>query len=312
MEDAMHPNDDDSRYHYSLVARALALIEADAAGTLTLDALAARMQMSPAHFQRVFSRWAGVSPLRYRQYLTLDLARRLLAERFTLIDAAAGAGLSGTGRLHDLFLRWEAMTPGEFARAAEGLVIRWGWFASPFGEALAMGTDRGLCGLAFAEEAGRAAAFADLAGRWPAARFREDTEAVAPWVSAAFAGRGEARLHLIGAPFQIKVWEALLSVPSGQVTTYSEIARAIGNPRAVRAVGTAVGRNPVSWLIPCHRALRKSAGPAGHLGGYHWGLARKRAMLAWEAVRADTATDRRDGGLGAAPVVTASAENRFA
>jgi len=303
----MTPTDDDSRYHYNLVARALALIDAGAGGdcettggALTLDDLAARLGMSSAHFQRVFSRWVGVSPKRYRQYLTLGLARRLLAERFTLIDAAAEAGLSGSGRLHDLFLRWEAMTPGDFARAGGGLTIRWGWFPSPFGEALAMATARGLCGLAFAGETGREAAFADLAGRWPAARLVEDPGAIAPWVEAAFRQEGQARLHMIGAPFQIKVWEALLSVPTGHVTTYSEIARAIGNPRAVRAVGTAVGRNPVSWLIPCHRALRKSGG----LGGYHWGLPVKRAMLAWEAVRADAAEAGGHGSTAAPQTAT--------
>jgi AraC family transcriptional regulator of adaptative response/methylated-DNA-[protein]-cysteine methyltransferase len=250
---------------------------------MPLDDLAARLSMSPAHFQRVFSRWVGVSPKRYQQYLTLDLARRLLAERFTLLDTAAEAGLSGTGRLHDLFLAWEAMSPGEYARGGAGLTIRYGWFPTPFGEALAMGTDRGLCGLGFVDDCGRDAAMADLCGRWPRASFVEDRAALAPWVEAAFAGKGEARLHMIGAPFQIKVWEALLTVPSGQVTTYSELARAIGHPTAVRAVGTAVGRNPVSWLIPCHRALRKTGG----LGGYHWGLPVKRAMLAWEAARAE-------------------------
>ncbi len=193
------------------------------------------------------------------------------------------AGLSGTGRLHDLFLRWEAMSPGEFARKGAGLVIRYGWLASPFGEALVMGTDRGLCGIAFTAEHGRDWAWADMTARWPEARFVEDSGAVRNWAEAAFAQEGDTALHLIGAPFQIKVWEALLAIPSGHVTTYSEIARSIGNPRAVRAVGTAVGRNPVSWLIPCHRALRKS----GALGGYHWGLPMKRAMLAWEAARAE-------------------------
>ena len=166
------------------------------------------------------------------------------------------SGLSGSGRLHDLFLRWEAMSPGEYARAGEGLEIAWGWFDTPFGPALAMGTDRGLCGLAFAAETGREAAMADLRGRWPKAAFVEAPERLAAWVDAAFGG-GETRLHLIGAPFQIKVWEALLQVPSGHVTTYSDIAAAIGGPKAVRAVGTAVGRNPVSWLIPCHRALQE-------------------------------------------------------
>ncbi len=274
---------DDSAYHYRTIARALRMVEAEGGRTMPLDDLAAQLSMSPAHFQRVFSRWVGVSPKRYQQYLTLDLARRLLAERFTLLDTAAEAGLSGTGRLHDLFLAWEAMSPGEYARGGEGLAIRYGWFATPFGEALAMGTDRGLCGLGFVDGCGREAAMADLCGRWPRASFVEDRAALARWVEAAFAGRGEARLHMMGAPFQIKVWEALLTIPSGQVTTYSELARAIGHPTAVRAVGTAVGRNPVSWLIPCHRALRKTGG----LGGYHWGLPVKRAMLAWEAARAE-------------------------
>lgn len=175
------------------------------------------------------------------------------------------------------------MSPGDYARAGAGLTIRYGWFPSPFGEALAMGTERGLCGMAFADECGREAAFADLKARWPRAHFDEAPGKIEAWVAAAFAQAGETRLHLIGAPFQIKVWEALMTIPSGHVSTYSDIAGAIGNPRAVRAVGTAVGRNPVSWLIPCHRAIRKSGG----LGGYHWGLPVKRAMLAWEAARAE-------------------------
>jgi len=272
----------DQSYHYNDMRRAIEVIDA-AEADLSLDDLAGEMGMSPAHFQRIFSAWVGVSPKRYRQYLALGHARTLLARRFTTLDAAEAAGLSGSGRLHDLFLRWEAMSPGEFARRGAGLTMRYGWFSSPFGEALAMGTERGLCGLAFAAEVGRDAAMADLCERWPEAAYVEDADAIAPWVAAAFSGRGEARLHMIGPPFGIKVWEALLAIPSGHVTTYSEIARAIGHPRAVRAVGTAVGRNPVSLLIPCHRALRKSGG----LGGYHWGLPVKRAMLARESAQAD-------------------------
>lgn len=271
-------------YHYGVIARALAEIDGPGGQALSLDDLAARLKMSPAHFQRVFSAWVGVSPKRYQQYLTLDHARRLLAERFTVLDAALETGLSGSGRLHDLFIRWEAMSPGDYAQGGAGLTISYGWFPSPFGEVLAMGTGRGLCGLAFAEDCGRAAALADLTGRWPRAAFREDPASIAPWVGAAFGAGGEARLFMIGAPFQIKVWEALLRIPTGHVTTYSELARVTGHPQAVRAVGTAVGRNPVSWLIPCHRALRKSGG----LGGYHWGLPVKRAMLAWEAARQDS------------------------
>lgn len=275
---------DSPSYHYQVIARALAQIDA-AEAPLALDQLAARLQMSPAHFQRVFSRWVGVSPKRYQQYLMLDHARGLLANRFTVLGTSAEAGLSGGGRLHDLFVTWEAMTPGDYAKAGQGLEILYGWFASPFGEVLAMATGRGLCGMAFCDDVGRQAAMADLQGRWPAASYREDQAQVAPLVEGAFGTAAQGKLHLIGAPFQIKVWEALLRIPSGQVTTYSEIASAIGSPRAVRAVGSAVGRNPISWLIPCHRALRKSGG----LGGYHWGLPVKRAMLAWEAARAESA-----------------------
>ena len=246
----------DSKYHYAVIERALR--EIDAGGpALTLDALADRMGMSAAHFQRVFSAWVGVSPKRYQQYLTLDHARSLLAERFTVLDTALSTGLSGPSRLHDLFLTWEAMSPGDYARGGAGLRIAWGWFDTPFGPAVVMGTDRGICGMGFAADMGEAAAL----------------------------GGQAAPLALMGAPFQIKVWEALLRIPSGHVTSYGEIAAAIGNPKAVRAVGTAVGRNPISLLIPCHRALRKSGG----LGGYHWGLPVKRAILAWESARADAA-----------------------
>lgn len=280
------PDASEAAYHYQVVRRAIDLID-QAEDQLSLDEIAAEMGMSTAHFQRVFSRWVGVSPKRYQQYLKLDHAKDLLRDRFTTLEASHAVGLSGSGRLHDLFVRWEAMSPGEFARGGAGLTIFWGWFESPFGPAIVMGTKKGICGMGFAAEMGEEAALQDLLSRWPKAEFREDPMMLRPWVLKAFgAGDGQldtAPLYLIGAPFQIKVWEALLSIPSGQVTTYSEIAQAIDKPRAVRAVGTAVGRNPISWLIPCHRALRKSGG----LGGYHWGLPMKRAMLAYEAVRAE-------------------------
>ena len=272
----------DDRYHYNVMRRAIDLIDA-AAAPLSLEAMAGAMDMSPAHFQRIFSRWVGVSPKRYQQYLTLGHAKTLLADRFTTLTTADAVGLSGSGRLHDLFVAWEAMSPGEFAKGGDGLRIRHGTFDSPFGPALAMGTDRGLCGLGFVAETGAAASMADLQSRWPKATYVHDPGAIRTWVEAAFAQAGNTALHLIGAPFQLKVWEALLAIPSGHVTSYSQIAGAIGHPQAVRAVGTAVGRNPVSWLIPCHRALRKS----GALGGYHWGLPVKRAMLAWESARAE-------------------------
>jgi AraC family transcriptional regulator of adaptative response/methylated-DNA-[protein]-cysteine methyltransferase len=271
--------DQSPSYHYQVIARALEVIDSEGPA-LTLEDIAARMRMSPAHFQRIFSQWVGVSPKRYQQYLTLGLARRLLAERHTTLSAAHEAGLSGSGRLHDLFLTWEAMSPGDYAKGGAGLTIRWGWVESPFGPALVMATAKGICGIAFAEGGDEAAAFDDLARRWPKAVFVEDPTAVVSAAAAAFGGKAAA-LHLIGAPFQIKVWEALLAIPSGHVTTYADIADTVGHPDAHRAVGTAVGRNPISFLIPCHRALRRDGG----LGGYHWGLPRKRAMLAWEAAR---------------------------
>jgi AraC family transcriptional regulator of adaptative response/methylated-DNA-[protein]-cysteine methyltransferase len=279
-------SDADDGYHYQVMRRAIDLID-QADEALSLEELAARMDMSPAHFQRLFSRWVGVSPKRYQQYLMLGQAREMLRDRMTTLEAAHEVGLSGTGRLHDLFLRWEAMSPGAFARQGDGLRIFWGWFESPFGPALVMGTEKGICGLGFAAETGEEAAMQDLLSRWPKAEFVEDPMMLRPWVLQAFGAQegqlDKAPLYLIGAPFQIKVWEALLQVPTGHVTTYSDIATAIGNPKAVRAVGTAVGRNPISWLIPCHRALRKS----GALGGYHWGMPVKRALLAYEAARTE-------------------------
>ncbi len=283
---SLRPAEDNDAYHYQVMRRAIdAIDKADA--PLSLDDLARDIGMSPAHFQRVFSKWVGVSPKRYQQYLTLNHAKNLLQERFTTLHTAHATGLSGSGRLHDLFLRWEAMSPGDYSKGGAGLTIFWGWFESPFGPALVMGTDKGICGLGFAAEMGEAWTMEDQLGRWPQAEFVEDPMRLRPWVLTAF-GAQEARLdkaplYMIGAPFQIKVWEALLRVPSGHVTTYSEIAQSIGHPKAVRAVGTAVGRNPISWLIPCHRALRKS----GALGGYHFGLPVKRALLAYESARVE-------------------------
>lgn len=277
-------------YHYKIMGRAIAEIDSAGGERLALDDLAARLDMSSAHFQRMFSQWVGVSPKRYQQYLTLGHARQLLAAQTPNLETALASGLSGSGRLHDLFLRWEAMTPGEYARGGQGLDVAWGEFETPFGPALVMGTHRGLCGLGFVAEMGRDAVFADLSGRWPEARFSHAPERLSHWVESAFAQRtgagpiGEKTpLHVIGAPFQLKVWEALLAIPSGEVTSYSQIAGALGNPGASRAVGAAVGRNPLSWLIPCHRVLAKS----GAMAGYHWGVGVKRAMLAWESARAE-------------------------
>ena len=268
-------------YHHAVIARAIDYIGDTLHDQPKLDDVASAVGLSPMHFQRVFSQWTGVSPKRYQQYLTLNHAKTLLQNRFTLLETTNETGLSSSSRLHDLFLKWEAMSPGEYAKKGADLTINYGYFDSPFGDMLVMGTDRGICGLAFTAEFGRDHAMKDMTSRWPQATYVENPDSLD--VASLINNDQPANLHLIGSPLQIKVWEALLSIPSGQVTTYSEIAEHIGSPKAVRAVGTAVGRNPISWLIPCHRALRKSGG----LGGYHWGLPVKRAMLAWESARFD-------------------------
>ena len=239
----------ENTYHYGVMRRAIELID-DGGEDLPLDQLAARMDMSSAHFQRVFSAWVGVSPKRYQQYLRLGHAKALLRERFTMLEASHAVGLSGSGRLHDLFLRWEAMSPGEYARKGDGLRIFWGWFESPFGLALVMGTDKGICGLAFAAETGAEPAMADMRARWPQAEFIEDPSALRPQAQAAFAQKGETAVHMIGAPLQIKVWEALLRIPSGHVTTYSELAQAIGSPKASARRGHGGGAQPGQLADP--------------------------------------------------------------
>ena len=270
-------------YNYGVIRRAIETIDA-ADHVLGLEELSRLMDLSPAHFQRKFCTWAGISPQKYQHYLTVGYAKTLLRDKCTTLMTADSVGLSGSGRLHDLFIRWEAMSPGDYAIKGAGLTIYEGWFSSPFGEVIAMGTNRGLCGLGFASEMGRDQARDDLVNRWPLALFEEKPNRLASWVEATFAGKGNVDLHVMGAPLQIKVWEALMRIPSGYVTTYSNIAQSIQNPKAVRAVGTAVGRNPVSFIIPCHRVLRKS----GELGGYHWGTPVKRAILAFEGARSKT------------------------
>ena len=275
---------DSPNYHYDVMRRAIDLIDG-LGSSVSLETLAAEMRMSSAHFQRIFSRWVGVSPKRYQQYLLLGHAKVLLLERFTTLDTAFATGLSDSGRLHDLFMKWEAMSPGDYAKQGLNLNIYWGLFDSRFGPVLVMGTDKGICGLGFTEEMGMQWVMQDLVGRWPKADFVEDPFRLQKWVKPIFSNGGldtkAPPIHLMGAPFQIKVWEALMQIPSGYVTNYSAIAASIDNPKAVRAVGTAVGRNPVASLIPCHRVLRKSGG----LGGYHWGLSTKRLLLAYESAR---------------------------
>jgi AraC family transcriptional regulator of adaptative response/methylated-DNA-[protein]-cysteine methyltransferase len=273
---------------YARIEKALGFIAEQADSQPDLDRVAAELGLSPFHFQRLFTRWVGVSPKKFLQFLTLERAKACLADSASVLDATNEVGLSGPGRLHDLFVSHEAVTPGEFKRRGEGLEIAFGWVDSPFGEALILTTARGICGLAFVHDGGRKAAFEDMRRRFPRARFVEDAKRVARLARAVFAADrapGE-KLHLVlhGTPFQIRVWEALLRVPPGALVAYDAIARAVfGAARGARAVGAAVGDNPISFLIPCHRVIRKS----GALGDYHWGAARKRAILGWEAARAE-------------------------
>lgn len=243
------------------------------------------MGLSETHFHKLFSRWAGLSPKEFIRTLTLQHARSLLADSASVLETTYEVGLSGPGRLHDLFVQYEAMTPGDYKAGGEGLSIAYGFHDSPFGTSLAMATDRGLAGLAFcdATEKARQEALDDMQGRWPKAHFYNDEALTARFVSRSFDPQNwqsgkPLKLVLIGSDFDVTVWETLLKVPFGRAVTYGDIARHIGRPKAARAVGSAVGRNPISFVVPCHRALRAS----GAMGGYHWGLTRKHAIIGWE------------------------------
>lgn len=270
---------------YETVRRVIEMLTLDYQAQPSLETLAARLGLSPSQLQKTFTRWAGLSPKGFLQAVTLDHAKRLLGrEGMPLLETSIELGLSGPGRLHDLFVTHEAMSPGEWKAKGAGLTIRYGFHPSPFGLALVMVTERGLAGLAFADPGGEAACFDDMAERWPQANYVADQAATAPYASRIFdpqkwSGEQPLRVVLIGTDFQVRVWESLLEIPLGKAVTYSDIAARIGQPTASRAVGAAVGRNPISFVVPCHRALGKS----GALTGYHWGLTRKRAMLGWEA-----------------------------
>jgi AraC family transcriptional regulator of adaptative response/methylated-DNA-[protein]-cysteine methyltransferase len=270
---------------YVRVAKAIRYLEENFRRQPELAEVAAAVAISEYHFQRLFRRWAGVSPKRFLQFLTADYARALLRQSATVLDAAFEAGLSGPGRLHDLLVSVDAVTPGETRRRGAGMTLRYGVHPTPFGPCLIAASDRGICSLSFVEPAERERAVEDLARRWEHARLAEGPAATAPLVERIFGGGGEEplTLHLRGTNFQIRVWEALLRIPEGTVATYGRVADGVGEPAAVRAVGTAVGRNPVAFLIPCHRVIRNT----GAFGGYAWGLTRKRAMLGWEAARRD-------------------------
>jgi len=238
--------------------------------------------LSPFHFQRLFTRYVGVSPKAFVGHLTLGHAKRELARGASVLDAALDAGLSGPSRLHDLCLKIEAMTPGDYAKGGRGVRIDSGFHACPFGTVLVMATEKGVCGLGFGDEGEEEDLLADMKARWPKADYRENAGRTAEIAMRIFdperQGESVLPLHLMGTPWQLKVWEALLAIPRGKLVTYRAIAEKIASPSACRAVGAAVGRNPISWLIPCHRVL----GSNGALTGYHWGVARKRAMLAME------------------------------
>ncbi|HEX6316571.1 MAG TPA: methylated-DNA--[protein]-cysteine S-methyltransferase [Gemmatimonadaceae bacterium] len=275
---------------YQRIERAIRFLDESAPSRPSLDQVARHVGMSPFHFQRLFTRWAGISPKRFTQVLALEYAKEQLHRSRNLIHATYDSGLSSGGRLHDLFVTLDAVTPGEFREGGRGLRITAGFHESPFGEALIATTERGICALTF-HEGNRRAALRDLAERWPGATIVDDARRNAAVASRIFTSL-EVRdpesviplgLLVRGTNFQVKVWRALLQIPVGRVATYEDIATAIGSPAAVRAVGTAVGRNPVAFLIPCHRVIRTT----GALGGYRWGLPRKRAMLAWEAGRED-------------------------
>ncbi|MEZ5926297.1 MAG: bifunctional helix-turn-helix domain-containing protein/methylated-DNA--[protein]-cysteine S-methyltransferase [Hyphomicrobiaceae bacterium] len=276
-----HPSATDDYRH---IRRAIEFLTEEAGQQPDLDRLAGHLGLSPTYCQRLFKRWCGLSPKAFVQAVTFDRARGLLERDGSVLGAALEAGLSGPGRLHDLFVDHASMTPGDHKRRGAGLVIRYGFHPSPFGLALLMTTDRGLCGLAFADdEDGQEAALADMTRRWPAAQFRAAPEATGVLARQLFdpsCWRPDrpVRLIMIGSDFEVRVWEALLTIPLGQQASYSDIATRLGQPNAARAVGAAVGRNPLSFVVPCHRVL----GKGGSLTGYHWGITRKRAIIGWE------------------------------
>jgi AraC family transcriptional regulator of adaptative response/methylated-DNA-[protein]-cysteine methyltransferase len=288
-----------NRRDHDRIGHALEWLQENARRQPSLDELAAELGLSPYHLQKLFTRWAGISPKRFVQTITVAHARALLRESQPVLDASFEAGLSGPGRLHDLFVHVEAMTPGEYKNLGQGLSIRYGTVDSPFGECLIAETDRGICALEFLDRGmkgpgaegvwTREDALASLRDHWSGAVFVEEGAAIARTGRLVFDRAvkpdvdGGIRLHIKGTNFQVQVWRALLRVPEGCVVDYGGLARRLGRPTAARAVATAVGDNPVSVIIPCHRVLRRH----GELGGYRWGLGRKLALLGWELARED-------------------------
>lgn len=267
---------------YARIAEAIEYIRENFRNQPGLEDIAQKVCLSPAHFQRLFTAWAGVSPKKFLQYMSIEYAKKVLKES-TISDAAYETGLSGTSRLHDLFVNIEGMTPGEYKNGGENLSIHYSFSESPFGDIIVAATPKGVCHLAFTDDPKEA--FHILQEKFPNARYSETVDAIQQNALFIFtqdwSKLGEIKLHLKGTAFQLKVWNALLEIPMGRLTTYGNIASKLNNPNASRAVGTAIGDNPVAFLIPCHRVIRSS----GELGGYHWGLTRKAAIIGWEATR---------------------------
>jgi AraC family transcriptional regulator, regulatory protein of adaptative response / methylated-DNA-[protein]-cysteine methyltransferase len=275
---------DNAAADYDVVRRAIGYIRKHWREQPEIDAIAEAASVTPTELHHLFRRWAGLTPKAFVQALTLDGARQLLRDSASVLDATYEVGLSGPGRLHDLFVTHEAMSPGEWKSGGEGLTVRFGFHPSPFGKALVMATERGLAGLAFADAGQEGTTLADMQRRWPKASYVAEPARTAPIAQRIFDPTQwredrPLRVVLIGTDWEVRVWETLLKIPMGKVATYSGIAGKVCTPNAARAVGAAVGKNPVSFVVPCHRVI----GKAGALTGYHWGITRKQAMLGWEA-----------------------------
>ncbi len=269
---------------YDVVRRAIAHIRGHWRAQPEVDTIAEAAGVSPTDLHHLFRRWCGLTPKAFLQALTLNSARELLRASASVLETSYEVGLSGPGRLHDLFVTHEAMSPGEWKAGGEGLTLSYGFHPSPFGMALVMVTPRGLAGLALADAGKERTALDDMRSRWPKARYVEDVAATAPTArrifdTALWRPEQPLRVVLIGTDFEVRVWEKLLTIPIGNLTTYSGLAAKAGSPKAARAVGAAVGKNPICFVVPCHRVIGKN----GDITGFHWGLTRKRAMLGWEA-----------------------------
>lgn len=271
-------------YNYQRIAEAIEYIREHFRGQPNLAEMARHIHLSPYHFQRLFTEWAGVSPKKFLQYISVEHAKQMLLDgKTTLSDTAHQTGLSGTGRLHDLFISIEGMTPGEFKNGGRNLTVNYGFLHTPFGQALVATTTKGVCFMAFDED--NENALDELFRYFPNAKFLRQSSPQISGIHQVFDsgsnGITRLKLHLRGTPFQLKVWDALLKIPAGRLTSYGVLASQIDQPGASRAVGTAIGQNPVAFLIPCHRVIRAN----GLVGGYRWGTTRKAAIIGWEAAR---------------------------